>query len=142
MTVFTMGDLVELKRAGPCWYIPGLLAPLAAYIPVAVADEQQPLRVGQYWKLAYRHGEMKTDDVIRIDGGEADLVVVAWYRVVIGATPSLVTYTGQHFTTSVSELFGNSSYVRCQLECTGGGLTTDSMTVEYNRRLGGRLRLT
>ena len=35
---------------------------------------------------------MKTDDVIRIDGGEADLVVVAWYRVVIGASPSLVTY--------------------------------------------------
>ena len=124
LSVYTMGDLVELKRAGPCWYIPGPLAPLAAYIPVDVPVEQQPLRVGQYWKLSQRHGDMKTDDVIRIDGGEADLVVVAWYRVVIGARPSLVTYTGQRFTTSVSQLFRNSSHVRCQLECTRG-LSTD-----------------
>ena len=64
---------------------------------------------------------MKTDNVIRIDGGEADLVVVAWYRVVLGARPSLVTYTGQRFTTSLSELFSNSAHVRCQLQCTQGG---------------------
>ena len=61
---------------------------------------------------------METDDVIRIEGGEADLVVVAWYFVVIGARPSLVTYTGQCFTTSVSEQFGYSSHVRCQGTCS------------------------
>ena len=74
LSVYTMGDLVELKRAGPCWYIDGPLAPRAAYIPVDVIVEQQPLRVGQYWRLAQRPRDMKTDDVIRIDGGEADVV--------------------------------------------------------------------
>ena len=48
MSVYTIGDLVELKQAGPCWYIPSPLAPLAAYILVAVPVKQQPLQLGQY----------------------------------------------------------------------------------------------
>ena len=117
-----MCDLVELKLTGLCYCIPCLLAPLAAYIPVDVSVEQQPLRVGQHWKLLQRQGDIKTDDVIRIDCGEADVVVLAWYRVLIGARTSMVTYTGQRFTRSVSQLFRISSHVRCQLECTRGGL--------------------
>ena len=95
-----------LRPKNACLYfmlmmlIHGPIAPLAAYIPVDVRVEQQTLRVGQNWNLSQRHGSIKTDDVIKIDGRKADLVVVSLYRVVIDARPSLVTFTGQRFTIS------------------------------------------
>ena len=120
LSMYTIGDLVDLKRAGASWYTPGPLASLAAYLPEIVPVQQQPLRVGQYWKLAYRYGQMKTDDVIRVDGGAENSVVVAWYRVVLGAVPSLVRYSGERFTVPVAEIFANMSHVRCDIQCTQG----------------------
>ena len=69
-----------------------------------VPVEQKPVRIGQFGTLAYRHGEMKTDDMIRIVGSDRDLV----------------GYTGQRFTTSVADLVRNPSHIHCQLECTRG----------------------
>ena len=39
LSIYTIGDLVDLKLAGACWYIPGTLTPQAAYLPDVVPDE-------------------------------------------------------------------------------------------------------
>ena len=102
--MYTVGNLVEVKRAGACWYTPGPLTPLAAYLPEQVPEEKQSLRVGRFWKLAYRHAEMKTNVVIKIYGGSADTVEVAWHQVVIGGS------------TLTSPLHGSTVYDLCH--CT------------------------
>ena len=97
--MYTVGDLVEYRRGEVHWYAHGPLADLLPYLPAVDPSEQQPLRVGQCWKLANRHGDMKPDDVIRINGGCDDMAVIAWYRVALGGKKrGLVHYTGQRFT--------------------------------------------
>ena len=70
--MYTVGDLVELRRGEAHWYALGPLVDLLPYLSAVVPNEQQPLRVGQCWKLANRHG------------GCDDMAVVAWYRVALG----------------------------------------------------------
>ena len=77
LSKFTIGDLVDLKLARASFYTPGHLAPLAPYLFEDVPLKKQPLGVGKYWKIAYRHKEMKFDDVIQIDIGGANSVVDA-----------------------------------------------------------------
>ena len=64
--MYAVGNLVEYRRGEVHWYALGPLADLLPYQPVAVPSKQQTLRVGQCWKLANRHGDMKPDAVIRI----------------------------------------------------------------------------
>ena len=99
------------KASGSVLVPPTPLDALTAFLPEEVLEEQQPYRVGQFWKLAYRHGQIKTDDVIRVDGGATTSVVVAWYWVVLGVVPSLVRYSAQRLTVPVAENFASLSHV-------------------------------